>query len=193
MKKIKLTNKRSIIVGIVAFAVVCIGMFLYMLQINTDYTIFADMDECYAMEAALPADAEIEMYENPSADSAIGNLSYEEFFGRKIKCEEFSFKIFAYEFADTQASKQYFKNNVGYDDEGSAGGVMTQNTVACILVVYDRERAYTIHTNMGDFNDVVSFLGKHFSVIISARVFEDFNTQDSAEQTVTQAPTGTEG
>ena len=163
------------IVGGLYISIMAIYLAWYGMNFNTNFTIFADISECEAIDANLPEDATIEVYDTPFKDQDINDLPYAAFYGRKIKCSKFSFEIFAYEFADKESRHQYLKNiteNENYDEESS---FHCSTGHPAVLIVHDGERVYQVFASNNDMSDVVTYLEKCFSLYIRDIIHAEHN------------------
>ncbi|MBQ6825744.1 MAG: hypothetical protein IJP34_03680 [Clostridia bacterium] len=126
--------------------------------------IFADISECQNIITYKAEDAKIEIYESPSEDKYLKGLQYKEFFACKYVAEDFEFRIFAYQFIDSDICKEYFKNFTGNnsDDNINFSGVKGI-TYYYRMVMYD-DKAYTIYTSPKDSDKVENFIADMFSV-----------------------------
>ena len=77
--------------------------------------------------------------------------------------EEMSFELFAYEFADTESAKAYFKNETGISRVLNTHFLSSNNARNYKLIVIDGCNAYYIHGKTTDKEEIESFLSCVFS------------------------------
>ena len=158
---------------IISFAVV-MGFSILMLVIQMiqvggpqDYYIFADISECDNLSLIADDEAVISRISSENDKKLKGN-EYEAFWGAEYSSPELRFKIFAYEFADADAAKEYFYNNTGKDVgfnttfSMSCGGIRGSLQLICI----DGSNAYCVYSTAKDHQELIALLKECFSVSI---------------------------
>ena len=154
--------------------VAIMGIFMLIFVINairvgmpSDYYIFADIYECDNL-LQTEDDKTVITRLSPEQDKKLKDNKYVEFRGAEYSSPELHFKIFAYEFADADGAKQYFRNVTGKDitfDNTfslSCGGLRGSLT----LIVIDGSNAYRIRSTAKDYKELDALLKEFFNVNI---------------------------
>ena len=80
-----------------------------------DVNMFADMDECLSIESIKADEAKVEIFDPAEKDKNLKKLEVEESFGCKYSSDDFTFKLYAYIFPDSDSAMKYFENETGKD------------------------------------------------------------------------------
>ena len=133
---------------------------------ESDYRIFENISECEKIEANMAENATITQYQTPDADKNLKNLSYDAFFAAQYESPDMSFTIFAYEFANSEAAKQYFKNSTGKTSKtdvnfSCAAGLFSSEERGVFI---DGNNAYTVLSAPKHSDDVYDYLAQCFSL-----------------------------
>ncbi len=166
-----MSKKRIIALTFCVLAVVGIGICAVIpvlrLHFNTSIYIFSDISECNALEAPSVADVYFTKYQNTTQDNNLNGLQYTEFFAGKYFCEQYTFEIFAYEFADPLAAKTYFENATGKNaNELDANFSMASGATTSHIVVFNGNMAYAVYCPSNSLFDVATVLEDHFQIKI---------------------------
>lgn len=126
--------------------------------------IFENIEECQNINAYKSDNAVIELYDSPDGDKYLKDLQYNDFFACKYSSESFDFEIFAYEFLDSDTSKEYFKNVTGNSSEDSSSFSSVKGMLYYRRIVIDENKAYTIFSAPNDSDTVEEYIATVFSV-----------------------------
>ena len=137
----KNTIFKSVIILIVQLSMILSGC---SRDFRTDYYIFADISECEQLISEPNKNITVTRYASPTEDKSLKRLEYNSFFAAEYSSDSLKFEIFAYEFASTNISKQYFKNCTGKERVDDCSFLASSNRVKYELVVFENERAYTV-------------------------------------------------
>ena len=151
----------------IAIIVVCFVISLTACTTTeSNYRIFENISECEKIEANMAEDATITKYRTPEADQNLKGLSYNAFFAAYYDSPDMSFTIFAYEFANNDAAKQYFKNSTGKtsktDVNFSCSTGLLSNDERGVFI--DGNNAYTILSPLEHSDEVYDYLEQCFSL-----------------------------
>lgn len=130
---------------------------------NTDFYMFEDISECDNIEVLKSEDVVITVYDAPDSDKNLGDLEYDEFYGAEYESAELDFKIFAYEFSNSDVAKEYYKNETGMETELNTVFLASGGMAKYSIIVVDSNRAYCAYTTQKDSEDLQLFLGEIFS------------------------------
>ena len=138
---------------------------------QTDIFIFKNIEECQGLLSSSNEDVKTTVYDSPSDDKYLKDLTYVDFFAAKYESEELEFEIFAYVFDSAEASQRYFENATGIavsltTNFSSSYGVGLFGISSAKLVVIDSERAYIIHVPHNQLEKLEKLLGEVFTVKI---------------------------
>ena len=150
----------------VAVFVLCILCFFSLISCNFarfNYYIFDDISECENITKTEYTNAKLSRYDTPINDNNLGNLEYLEFFGGCFSSDEIEFEIFAYEFKNTETTKQYFKNVTGKSTKLDST-YLHSSGFGTRLIVTRFESAYVVTMSNLDEKEVLKALEKVFSI-----------------------------
>lgn len=127
--------------------------------------IFADIQECQAMEALSDNGGKFTKYQDAGKDKYSKDLSYTAFFGGEYCSSKCEFEICAYEFEDTVAARKYFdrvtgKNSYTMDKNFS----LSSGLIHSQLVVFEKNKAYAMSFPTSVLYDVAQIMVKYFTV-----------------------------
>ena len=109
-------KKHSIVFACAFVALLVVGLVaLTTVQMKANVYIFADMKEC---ESILSAGGSFSEYADVSSDENVRELTYTDFFAGEYNCDDFEFKIFAYEFDRVDSARAYFDEITGKNSDG---------------------------------------------------------------------------
>ena len=151
----------------IAIIVVCFVISLTACTTTeSNYRIFENISECEKIEANMAEDATITKYRTPEADQNLKDLSYNAFFAAQYESSDMSFTIFAYEFSNNEAAKQYFKNSTGKTSKtdvnfSCATGLFSSEERGVFI---DGNNAYTVLSVPKHSNDIYDYLAQCFSL-----------------------------
>ena len=159
---------------ILPLVLVCILAIMYaVLQLviahpewtEANYVMFHSVEECQQIEEITSTDVKCVQTYTADQDKKLKGLSYAAFFGGEFETADFSFEIFAYEFEDADAAKQYFANHTGksLDLLGDASFTASSGIGGSSLVIFQGHNAYVIFTGVGDLKNVEALLAEVFS------------------------------
>ncbi len=126
--------------------------------------IFENIEECQNINTYKSDDAVIEMYDSPAGDKYLKDLQYNDFFACKYSSESFNFEIFAYEFLDSDTSKEYFENVADRKSERESDFLTWGGILNYSRVVIDGRNAYIIHSKTSSQEKINEFISTVFSV-----------------------------
>ena len=130
---------------------------------EVDVHIFSNIDECKSIKNLKSDDAKITIYDSPKKDNSLKKLEYEEWFGCKYNSENFSFELFAYEFASSEIAMEYFENDTGKDSDPNPTFTDSTGTFHYERIAVSENKAYTIYCKSKDKEKVIEFLNNLFS------------------------------
>lgn len=149
-----------------AVFVLCVLCFFSLISCNFarfNYYIFDDISECENITKTEYTNAKLSRYDTPVNDNNLGNLEYLEFFGGYFFSDEIEFEIFAYEFKNTETTKQYFKNVTGKSTKLDST-YLHSSGFGTRLIVTRFESAYVVTMSNLDEKEVLKALEKVFSI-----------------------------
>ena len=160
-----------IIILLVLFGVLAIVVANTWSKQPTDNFIFKDIDECQNLLSLSYEDGKTTVYNSPSDDNYLKDLTYVDFFAAKYESAELEFEIFAYVFNTSETAQKYFKNVTGKSVDlatnfSSSYGIGLFGVSSAELVVIDSERAYIIHIPHNQLEKLEKLLGEIFTVKI---------------------------
>lgn len=129
----------------------------------TDFYIFSDISECDNIEVFKTEDAIVTRYDTPDLDDSIDDLEYDDFYAAKYESAELDFEIFAYVFADSDSTKEYFKKETGIETNLDVHFLASGGMFKYRVIVIDGCRAYCANTTQENSKDLKLFLGEIFS------------------------------
>ena len=136
------------------------------------YPMFEDVGECEALKSSTLEGARFEEYDASEKDRYLKKLNYSACFAGRFTCDEFAFEIYAYEFADADGARRYFKNATGKEPDGDFEfsfvqglGIPLFNTS---LKLFDGKNAYRVYTkSWEDWESIELLLGEIFTKTVS--------------------------
>lgn len=149
-------QKLPILLGLIVVLVLITGFVIYMLNCSSpnEYFIFQTIDECKQLIPADQTDSIIERYVSPEKDKNLKDLSYESFFGMRFHSSELEYKIFAYEFVDSNSALEYYINVTGQnsykkelpldDDNANKRLSSSKGMLSYRLIAVYQNKAYVI-------------------------------------------------
>lgn len=176
-------KKRFPIKWFIWSCVAVMAMFILTLTINairvgfpSEYYIFADISECDDLLLA-DDDRTVITQLSPEQDKKLKGNEYVAFRRAQYSSPELHFKIFAYEFANADGAKEYFRSVTGKDRvfdttfSLSCGGMRG----SLELVVIDGNNAYCIRSTAKDYKELDALLKECFSVNIEEKHKSEHN------------------
>ena len=129
----------------------------------TDFYIFSDISECDNIEVFKTEDAIVTIYDTPDLDDSIDDLEYDDFYAAKYESAELDFVIFAYEFADSDFAKGYFKKQTGIKTDLDVHFLASGGMFKYRVIAIDGCRAYCANTTQKNSKALILFLEDVFS------------------------------
>jgi len=114
-------KKRSpLVVCPILFAIVVVVVLTYMFlnPLPIEYYIFENIEECENLIPQDQSNINIDRYDTPIADKDLKGLPYCDFFGMEYESDTLEYKIFAYEFENSDSAMKYYLNVTGKADYG---------------------------------------------------------------------------
>ena len=131
---------------------------------SIDYYIFSDLSEVKKLESSEQLGVTVVKLSSPDGDKNLGDLKYNDFFAADYNSEELNFRIFAYEFENSDIAKEYFKNIKGSNDGLETNFLASWSLFGFSLTVIDENKAYSAYTSVAQAETLKGFLGELFSV-----------------------------
>lgn len=162
------------LVVVSAVVIVALGVFTLLisgLQIGfpTEYYIFSDISECDNLLTA--TDETVILQIQTEQDKKLKGLVYENYRAAEYSAKELHFLIFAYEFADEDGSKAYFRNNTGKNVAWNTNYSMSSGMFGSLeLVVIDDRNAYCIYSTAKDYKELEALIKESFTVDVSEKM-----------------------
>lgn len=128
-----------------------------------DFYIFEEISECDNINGDLYTNAKLTLYDTSDKDKNVKGLSYRSFFAGEYISDELDFKIFAYEFENTENTKKYFENVTGKKNVNDTTFSTSKGMFEYMIIVIDNKNAYCTYTDPADETALKSFLGEVFS------------------------------
>lgn len=137
-------------------------------HLDASIHIFANLNECALIATAQNEDGSFSKYTDTVSDKDASGLAYTDFFAGEYTCGTYEFEIFAYQFDNEDSAQEYFERATGKNSEGvDSNFSLSSGLIKTRLVVFDKNRAYTVRMPTGDVDDVTQFLAAIFSVKIN--------------------------
>ncbi len=156
MKKIKIICS---VFGVLIFLASCSVIY------RDRYCIFSNISEFEIIESEFLNQGEVEKYNDTSKDENIKELQYVAHYAAYYTCEDFEFEIFAYEFENSDASREYHKN-VSVETDKSVSMHRTVGITQTKLVLIDNTMAYSAFYSNADAEQVEHFFCTAFSKVV---------------------------
>lgn len=144
--------------------------FLLMLSLcacgprEIDVNMFADMDECLSIESIKGDGADVEIFDPAEKDKNLKKLEVEESFGCKYSSDDFTFRIYAYVFSDSDSAMIYFENETGKDRDPNPTFSDNSGMSKYRRIAVNENKAYIVWCSNSDNEEVIEFLNSWFSV-----------------------------
>jgi predicted heme/steroid binding protein len=128
-----------------------------------DIYIFEKISECDNINGDVHTNAKVTVYDNSDKDKNLKGLSYSSFFAGEYLSNELDFKIFAYEFENTENAKKYFENATGKKNVNDTTFSMSKGMFEYMIIVIDNKNAYCAYTSPSNDEALETFLAEVFS------------------------------
>ena len=154
---------------ITQFIILCF-LFLFILNLcacklsEIELRMFSNMEECNQINELKVNDAEVEIYDSALKDKDLNDLAFQEYFGCKYTCDDFSFTLFAYEFSDSDVAMAYFENVTGKETNPNPTFSDSSGIGSFRRIVVAENKAYTVYSKNDDKNEVIEFINNWFSL-----------------------------
>lgn len=152
------------IILVSAMSVLCLIYTCACFDTNFDVYIFQDIKECQNIIANKDENTDIEVFDTPNDDKYLKDLRYNDFFSCRYSCDDFDFEMFAYEFVDSDTSKEYFENVTDRTSERDSDFLSWGGILSYSRVVIDGKNAYIIHSSTSNQEKINKFISTVFSV-----------------------------
>lgn len=156
-------NLFKCIMSTVLSIAICISFCSCDMESSSAY-IFADISECKNFEDKLSENVELTLYDTPEEDKNLNDLEYISFYAAKYETQEIKFKIYAYEFIDSDEAKKYFETSAGRDSIGNKDFYINTNLIKHTIRVLDGERAYVLYSEYGYKEAINELLSEVFTI-----------------------------
>lgn len=162
LKHKRLSTICAILVCVI-FLSVAIGHLVYGYRnIDRGFYIFQDIDECRNL-ASYENDAEVKSYDSPEQDKNYKGQPLISFVGMNYKSKTMKYKLFAYEFENSDQAKQYFSKITGKNYDNALYVSKSSGMSSYRIVVAFENRAYCIETSNRYIKQVDTMLASQFS------------------------------
>lgn len=155
------TMKRSI-----AILLSVVSLFIMLSscgRLSDDVYMFADLEECRIMAADESMQPYVTVYESPEKDKKLKELKYADFFACYYASDDLEFELFAYEFEEADAAKEYFAYMVGHNSPYDTDYLKSSGTFSYHSIVISGNMAYTVYTKASSQGMLNELLGDWFT------------------------------
>ena len=156
--------KRQKWLALFVVAILLFGLSSCSVEIPPVY-MFAEIEECYNICEVVDENL-VSFYEDPSEDRYIDDLTYTAFVGFEYNGDDFSFKLFAYDFADADTANTYFEIASGKANDLSPNFSDSYGMGRYRRVVVCDNKAYSVYAKSGDVEQVNNILDMLFSKVL---------------------------
>ncbi len=171
-------KKRPLLIAILLLVSI-IGLLTYMF-LNprpNEYYIFQNIEECEDLIPHNQSGINIDRYDTPTADKDLKGLTYCNFFGMSFESDTLKYKIFAYEFENSDSALKYYVNVTGQksyeknlplnEEEDNKLLLASQGMSTYTVVVISKNKAYKLIAPNQYVDEISKLLAETFSQKIS--------------------------
>ena len=168
-------KKSPIIVCSILFVVFAITAFARILlnPLPDEYFIFQNLEECERLIPSNLAGTNIERYHTPTDDKDLKDLSYHTFWGVNFQSGTLKYKLFAYEFENSDSALKYYVNVTGEnfyekrlplnEQEDNILLSASRGATTYQIVVVSQNRAYQLNAPNKYADEINELLAQTFS------------------------------
>lgn len=131
--------------------------------LSPDVYMFNDLEECRNMAADESIQMYLSIYESPEKDKHVKGLEYVDFFACYYESDDLEFELFAYQFEEADASKEYFASVVGRQCTYDTDFLKSAGMLSYKGIVISGNMAYTVYSKPSSENKLNELLGDWFT------------------------------
>ena len=124
---------------------------------------FADISECSNIGNLEYEGGTLTEYDTPNGDKYLKKLQYNDFFAAKYESDKVDFKIFAYQFDNSETAQKYFINATGKDVDLETNFSASTGLFEYRLIVIDGVYAYTVFAPSSKYDEIEEVLSIVFT------------------------------